>query len=160
MENQFLFPDFKQAALDINESDKIFFSDEEIALMLREKLESDKYRFALMRLQDYLLSEYQINFIRSENEQIGKGYKKATDSECIEVTAEKLHRKFRSTACKQRKILDIVDRQKLSENTKFLYDRHIIKNGLMVSFLNKTPLSKCLPNSFVKIDIPKLIDNK
>jgi len=152
-----LYPAYKEAAEKIVEGDSIFYSDDVLSIMLDEELQTDKYRFALMHLQQWLLDEYDINFIRSENEDFGKGYKIATDIESVKVTAERLHKRYYTTACKHKKILNVVDRKELSDDVSAIYDRHCMKNGLMRAFLSKTPLFKCLPDAKVRVDVPKLV---
>ena len=151
-------PAYKQAAIDIAESNRVFFSDSELSTMLMEEQDTDKFQFAKMSLIDYLLDEYQIDFIRAENEHNGKGYKKATPQESIEITAERLARKFRKVAYRQRKVIDTVDRGLLPDSIKDKHDKHIVKSGLLISFLNKTPLNKCVQGSAVKVDVPKMIE--
>lgn len=152
-----LHPAYKQAAQDIAESEQVFFSDSELAEMLMEHIGTDRFQFAKMSLIGHLLDEYQIDFIRSQNEHTGKGYKKATSKESVEVTAERLARKVRNVAHRQRKVIDTVDRASLPDDVRDKHDKYIVKNGLLISFLNKTPLNKCVQGSAVKVDVPKMI---
>lgn len=153
-----LYPDYKQAAEEISTGENVFYSDNDLSDMLNEAVGTDQFRFAIMKLNSYLLDAYMIDFIRSENEAQGKGYKIATDEERIEITAKRLSRKVWSTTGKQRKVLDTVDRAVLPDVIKGAYDRHMIRSGLLISFLNKTPLSKCLPGAMVRVDVPKMIE--
>jgi hypothetical protein len=122
--------------------------------MMDEEPESKRFEFAKMQLIEYLLDEYQIDFIRSENEKEGKGYKKATPEESITVSTERMNRKVQNAARKQAKIISTVDRAELSDDMKNRHDRHFIRNGMLIAFLNKT--ARRLPTSSVKIDVPKL----
>lgn len=153
-----IYPLFKDLAREIAGEDRIFYPDTELVEKLKEKPESDAYRFALMGLKDQLLHEYQVDFIRSENEELGKGYKKATPQESIEISVELRQRKIRNQIHRQRRILDTIDRVQLSSQLSEDYDRKVIRNGMMLSFFNKIPLSKCLPGSNVRVDVPKLIE--
>lgn len=153
-----IYPLFKDLAREIAGEDRIFYPDTELVKKLKEKPESDAYRFALMGLKDQLLHEYQVDFIRSENEELGKGYKKATPQESIEISVELRQRKIRNQIHRQRRILDTIDRVQLSSQLSEDYDRKVIRNGMMLSFFNKIPLSKCLPGSNVRVDVPKLIE--
>ena len=156
--NTKLYPDYKQAAYDIDAGGKIFYSDVELAQMLSVEIGTDEFRFAIMNLNKYLLDEYNIDFIRAKNETKGKGYKIATDQERVDITTERLSRRFKFAVAKQRKVLNTVDRSALPDDTKIKYDRYAVKNGLLISFLNKTPLSKCLPGAAVRVDVPKMIE--
>ena len=152
-----LYPAYKETADIIANSNNIFFSDNDLSEMLEEELQSDKYRFALMNLQSWLLNEHDINLIRSNNEVLGKGYKIATATESVSVTAARLHRRYYTTVGKHKKILGVVNRKELTHDVSETYDRHCMKNGLMRAFLSKTPLLKCLPDVRVRIDVPKLV---
>ena len=155
-----LYPAYKEAGRRIYDGDQIFFTDSELSELLAEPLGSDGFRFAIMNLNEHLLSEYQIDFIRAENPEGDRGYKIATSEESVMITTQRLARRFRNVVSRQRRVLDTVDRSRLSDDAAGLYDRHMVKNGLMLSFLNKTPISRCEPGLVVRIDVPKLIPSK
>ena len=152
-----LYPNYKEAAKRIKSDDKVFYSDEEMSLLLDESIGTTDYQFSLLKLIAYILDEFDINLIRSENEFSGKGYKKATSMECVEVTTPRLQKRIHNASNKQRKVLSLVEPHKLTEVTKAIYDGYVIKNGLLQSFLSQTPLSKCVEGVAVRLDLPKLI---
>ncbi|WP_319408804.1 hypothetical protein [uncultured Desulfosarcina sp.] len=155
-----LHPAYKEAGRRIYQKGQIFYTDGELAGLLMEPAGTDGFRFAVMNLNEHLLSEYQIDFIRAENPDGEKGYKIATSEESVMVTTQRLARRFRNVVSKQRRVLDTVDRNRISEEAAYLYDRHMVKNGMMTSFLNKTPISRCEPGLMVRIDVPRLIEDK
>lgn len=135
---------------------RIFYSDKELAGLLEEELGGKEYQFAFMGLVAHLLEEYQIDFIRSENEVTGKGYKIATPEESLQITIDRLHRKQLKALNKQRRVIDTIDRSGLSVEQQMDYDRKIIRNSMLVSFYHKTPLSKCIPGAQIRVDVPRL----
>lgn len=155
-----LHPAYKEAGRRIYRAGQVFYTDRELAELLMEPAGSDGFRFAIMNLNEHLLSEYQIDFIRSENAEGERGYKIATSEESVMVTTQRLARRFRNVVSKQRRVLDTVDRGRISQEAAWLYDRHMVKNGLLTSFLNKTPVSRCVPGLAVRIDVPRLIEDK
>lgn len=152
-----LHPAYKEAGRCIYQRGQIFYTDGELAKLLMEPVGTDGFRFAIMSLNEHLLSEYQIDFIRAENQEGERGYKIATSEESVIITTRRLARRFRNVVAKQRRVLDTVDRGRISEEAAWLYDRHMVKNGMMMSFLNKTPINRCEPGLSVRIDVPKLI---
>ena len=155
-----LHPAYKEAARHIHRGGQVFFTDTELSGLLSEPVGTDGFRFAIMNLNEHLLSEYQIDFIRAENQEGQRGYKIATSEESVRITTQRLSRRLRNVVSKQRRVLDTVDRNQIGEEAAWLYDRHMVKNGLLTSFLNKTPIAKCIPGLAVRIDVPRLIEDK
>jgi len=152
-----LFPSYRQAAKTILESETNFFPDSEISSLLQEPIDSQKYRFMVMSLQQNLLNEHGINLIRSSDKDLGKGYKIATGSESLRITVRRLSQRVMNAAQKQGTVLSIIDRSELPEDESTIYDRNIIKNGLLQSFLRKTSRAQLTENSQIRIDVPKMI---
>jgi hypothetical protein len=152
-----LYPEYKEAAKVIAKGETVFYSDKELSGMLDAEMASKDFEFRKLNLICHLLQEYHIDFIRSENETDGKGYKVATSAESLNVTTGRLSRRIRNAAMKQRAVLGIINRAELSADDSELYDRHAIKNGLLVSFLNKSPLRLMRPGVRVRVDVPKMI---
>lgn len=153
-----IYPLYKEAAEKIAEDSKIiFYNDLEISEMVEEKPDTMKYQFALMQLIRELLYEHGIDFIRSENEELGKGYKIATPKESIQKTADRLNRRMLMAIHKQRRVLDTIDRSNLPKDLRDDYDRKMVRNGATLSFIHKVPLSKCNPGLSVRVDVPRLL---
>ena len=152
-----IYPAYKEAALTIATADRAFYSDEELAFMLERVIYTDPYEFALMELVRQLLHEYQIDFIRWTSEDGVKGYKVATSEESVKITVNRLRGRMRRAVCKERRVLDTVDRSACSLAVQDEYDRQMIRNGMTISFLNKTSLSRCVPGLSVRVDVPRLI---
>ena len=153
---QRLHPLYKDVAKQIAEDAIIFYSDDELSRLLEEEKDTDQYRFEIMNLIGHLLDEYSVDFIRSENQKDGKGYKKATSAESVKITANRISRRIRNAARKQRKVLSIVITAELNDDTRREYDAHCIRSGLLRAFLAQTPLSKCLTGLTVRVDRPAL----
>ena len=153
-----LHPAYKEAAKEIAESEKDFFSWDEIAAMLDTPKDTIQFQIQRMQLKSHALDEFEIDLIATANEHKGRGYKKATDEEKVVVTAPRLDRRIRNATRKQRKVLTTVEPSLLSEKILAKFNRHIVKNGLMIAFLHKARLSKCLPGVTVDIGTPRLIE--
>lgn len=154
------YPEYREAADIIIESGEAFFDDQRLSELLEAEIESDKYRFRLMELKRYLLIEHDMDFIRWKSETKGKGYKIATSSESLNITAPRLENKIRNTVRTQSMILGTIKRKELAEDESKNYDRSVIKNSLLFSFLKKTPLQAMKPGISVRVDSPKLIKVK
>lgn len=152
-----LYPNWKEAVKIITESDEtIFYSDEDISELLDEPISSDKYRFNLMHLKSYLLYEKGIDFIRSESPTQGKGYKIATDSEKVNITMDRLHRRIRNAAARCSEVISITDPVQITDTEKKLLDHHSGRNGMLLAFLHKT--ARKLPAEILTISVPKIAE--
>lgn len=154
-----LHPLYKEAAMQISKREKLFFSDNELAEMLDCDMMSQDFQFAKLQLVNELLYTFDIDFIRSENEDEGKGYKIASNDEKVAVTTKRLQKKIYSTARKQRKVLSTVDRNLLSNETLCkVYDTATIRGGLLLSFFSQASRKLLTTDTIVRIDRPKLIE--
>lgn len=151
-----LHPAYKEVARAIAESPKDFFTYEEIAEMLEVELDSQDFQIQRMHLKSHALDEFDLDLIPTANEHLGRGYKKATDDEKVEITAPRLSRRIFNATRKQRKVLTTVNTELLSERAKLLFERNIVKNLSLIAFLQKTPLRKCEPGMSVSVGTPKV----
>lgn len=155
-----MYPAWKEAATIIADSDKIFFSNQELEKLLEEKLKTEEYNLARMCLKGCLRDIHKIDFIPFMDKNIGKGYKKATSEESTTITLSRLSKKFKSAVRIQAEVIGIIKRPQLSDNATKIYDARIIQNALLRTFLANTPLRKCIPGTSVNVDHPKIIDKK
>ncbi len=155
-----LHPAYKETAREISESEKEFFSWDEISSMLRVEKDTIEFQLERMKLKTHALDEYDIDLIPTANEFKGRGYKKATDEERVKITARRLDVRVRNSVRKQRKVLTTVNPNMLTDGVRKLFNQRLIKNGLIISFLHKTPLKKCVSGAAVSVGTPKLIETK
>jgi hypothetical protein len=151
-----LHPPYKEVARFIAESSKDFFTYKQIAEMLEVELNSQDFQIQRMHLKSHTLDEFDIDLIPTANEHLGRGYKKATDDEKVEITAPRLTRRIFNATRKQRKVLTTVDTGLLSEAARLKFERNMVKNLSLISFLQKTPLRKCVPGMTVSVGTPKV----
>jgi hypothetical protein len=155
-----LHPLYKDVALMIAGSERVFYSDDNLAALLEEEIGSQAFDFARLNLAAHLLDEYSIDFIRAEDIENGaksKGYKIATPTESVQITAPRLQNRIRNAARKQRKVLSVIDYGALPAAVKKEYDARVIRGGLLMAFLAQTPLRQCVPGVKMRIDRPKII---
>lgn len=159
-----LHPAYKEAAKQIADNGKVFYSDGALSMMLEEPLDTKFFDFARLKLIAYLLDEYGIDFIRSEiiaaDDAKLKGYKIATPAESVKITARRLDKRVNNAARKQRKVLSVVDYGALPAEVQKEYDARVIRGGLLAAFLAQTPLKRCVPGVVVRFDRPSIIDKR
>ena len=152
-----LYPEYKNAGEIIASNSQKFYSDNDLEKMLIAEKGTAGFQFKILNLRQYLLEEHAIDLIRSEHPDEGKGQKVATPSESLNITVKRLQRRVNNAAHRQRKVLSVIDRTKLIENEPDLYDRNLLRNGLMLSFLGKMGKTRILPETTVRLDVPKLL---
>lgn len=153
-----LYPEYKNAGKIIAEKEKEFYTDVELAEMLKTDVHTNDFKFRVMHLKEYLLDTYGIDLIRASDEHMNKGQKIATCSESLRITVTRLTRRVKNAATKQYTVLSTIDRSQLDTDEAVTYDRSTIKNGLLLSFLNKTKRRVLPVNSTLRIDVPKVIE--
>lgn len=156
MEQTTIFPEYKHAGEIIAAAQRDFFSDEELVELLKADLETKTFQFRLLALKDYLLNEKGMDLIRVADSD-KRGQKIATCSESLKITVQRLSRRVKNAAQKQRTVLGTIDRAQLTDDESKLYDRNTIKNGLLLCFLDRTKRIALPQNSTVRIDVPKVI---
>ena len=154
--NTTLYPEYKEAGKLIANGEKDVYSDSELASMMLVGVDTKDFQFAMLKLKDHLLNTYGIDFIRVD---LGpeKGRKIASSSETVKITISRLAKRVKSAAIRQRTVIETVDRSELDSDDEKLYDRSMIKNGLLLSFLAKTSRKSIPKQSTVRIDVPKVI---
>jgi len=156
MGNTTLYPEYKEAGKKIATGDRETYSDSELAAMLMVDIGTKEFQFAILKLNDHLLNQYGIDFIRVD---IGgeKGRKIASNSETVKITVQRLSRRMRNAVTRQRTVIETVDRSMLDGDDEKLYDRSVVKNGLFMSLMAKTRRRVLPSESTVRIDVPKII---
>ena len=150
-----LFPEYKNAGETIAKGERDFYSEGELAALMSCTANHPHFKFKILKLKDYLLRMHGIDFIRVRDDDL-IGYKVATGPESLQQTVPRLHRRVRNAAHRQRAVIETIDRCQLSADDAGTYDRNVIKNGLLLSFLRKT--GRALPTgAALRIDVPKVI---
>jgi len=153
-----LYPEYKNAGEIIAKLEHEYFTIEEMADILKSPKESNEFKFKVLKLKDYLLNTHGIDLLSVNDEDDGKGYKIATCSESLKITVSRLARRVRNAAFRQRTVLETIDRTQLIGDETKVYDRNMVKNGLLISFMNKTRRMQLPQSSVIRIDVPKVID--
>lgn len=154
--NTTMYPEYKEAAKLIVNSENDIFSDSELAKMLIVEIGTKEFQFAVLKLKDHLLNDYGIDFIRVD---LGaeKGRKIASSRESVRITISRLSKRVKNAASRQRTVIETVDRATLDQNDKKLYEGSVVRNGLLLSFLAQTRRKVFPAHTNLRIDVPKVI---
>lgn len=153
-----IFPEYKAAVEWIIESGEVTFSDDDLATMMHTTTEENAFRFGMLKLKKHLLDEHGIDFIRVKDRDTGfRGHKIATSAESLHLTVSKLSARVRNAANKQRTVLTTIDRNVLIDSDQRSFDKNIAKNGLLLSFIDKTRRMVMPKTITLNTEVPRMI---